>query len=71
MNNKTKKPKSATELNNFLSEVLADIKNGDIQYDEAMAIAKVADKINRNVFNQVMNKKLTRTKGGTIPFLSE
>lgn len=69
MKNKFIAPKNANELNVFLAETLADIKNRKIQLDEAESIARMSDKINKNVLNQVLYYKASKSNGFTIPFL--
>jgi len=63
-------PKNAEELNDFLSQTLADVRNSEINTEEAETIAKVADKINKNVLNQILNKKATTDKIIEIKFLT-
>lgn len=41
--------KTAGELRAFLADILVGIKNGDIDVDEANAIAKVAGQINQSL----------------------
>jgi len=62
-------PKTATELNNYLGQVLADIRNADIENEDADVIAKISDKINKNVLNQILYKKATNDKNVKIMFL--
>jgi len=51
--------KKSSDLNLFLSETLAGIKNGSIDLGSAKAIALVADKINKNNMNGIQYKKIT------------
>lgn len=69
---KTKEPtydfKNADHMNLVLSGLIRDIRKGEVKPEEAKAVSIVADKINKNVMNQLTYKKMTKNDT-PIPFL--
>ena len=60
----------SNSLNSFLSEVLSDLKSGNIDIAKAKAITQAADKINKNNLNSLDYKKITGSDK-PLPFFEE
>jgi len=60
--------KNADQMNLVLSGLIRDLRKGEVKPEEAKAVSIVADKINKNVMNQLTYKKMTKNDT-PIPFL--
>lgn len=56
------KVENSIDLNKMLTGLLMDVRRGDVDGETAKSITLIADKINKNNFNAIEYKKISKHK---------
>jgi hypothetical protein len=64
------KVNTSIDLTKLLTELLVDLRRGEVDHETAKGMTLIADKINKNNFNAIVYKKVSKHKY-SIAFFKE